>query len=346
MRFTIIGAGGIGGVIGAHLAMHGHQVTFVESRREHVEAVLSRGLTVSGIVSLTVRPSILLPGNLTGVVDTVLLSVKAQDTQAALAAVLPHLSARSCVVSLQNGLEVERVASAVGASRTLGAEITFGAYYSDPGHVVYTGRGDLSIGELNGAITARIEELQHAFTSLLPTKASPNILGMIWSKVALGSMWFATALVDEDVPVIFQRLEYRPLFRHLAAEVVQVAKLSGVSCEPITGIDMTAFVDRNASADTIARCWQALVQSWSQYESKRTGVWRDIAVRHRPTEVASILGPVVERGVAERVGTPLLEKLAVAISELENGSRQFGWHNLEDLTKYFISLDRTRGVVR
>lgn len=335
MRFTVVGAGAIGGVIGAHLAVEGHQVTFVESRRDHVESVLSDGLTVSGIVNLTVRPPILLPSQLTGVVETALLSVKAQDTQAALDALLPHLTASSCVVSLQNGLEVQKVASSIGGSHTLGAEITFGAYYSGPGHVVYTGRGDLALGELDGAMTARLQELQHAFTSFLPTTVSTNILGMIWSKIALGSMWFATALVDEDVPVTFQRQEYRPLFRHLAAEVVQVAEASGVCCEPIGGMDMTAFVAGRASADTVARGWRALVQSWRQYESKRTGVWRDIAVRHRRSEVPSILGPVIERGVTENVATPLLERLELAISELEDGSRQFGWQNLEDLREFY-----------
>jgi 2-dehydropantoate 2-reductase len=327
-ELTVVGAGGVGGVVGAHLARAGHRVRFLETNLDHVEAIRERGLHLSGRVDFTVRVPVQPPDAVSGDLDLVLLAVKAKDTETAMSVVAPRLRPGGCVVSLQNGLEEHEIARWVGAHRTVGAFLTFGASYASPGEVVYGGPGSFRLGELDGRRTDRVERLAETLTAAFhPVEVTDNIFGFLWGKAALGAYYFATALVDEDVPRILDRLEYRPLFGRLVAEVVRVAQAEGVRCEVIDGFDPLAFV---GDGDT-EPSWQAQYHYWALHVQRRTGVWRDLALHRRATEVDHIIGPVIARAKARGVAVPLLRHLRQLIKEAEAGRRGLSFANLEEL---------------
>src|SRR6185436_1112333 len=115
MTITIYGAGAIGGITGARLARAGHDVLLVDKAEDHVSAMNSRGLTIDsreGSVTIPVRA--ILPRQLGTNLDLVLLAVKSQDTPGALEVLAPRLAADGTIVSLQNGLNEELIALAVG----------------------------------------------------------------------------------------------------------------------------------------------------------------------------------------------------------------------------------------
>src|SRR5438105_9974841 len=94
LRFLVWGAGAIGGTIGAHLARSGHDVTFVDRVGEHVEAIRSGGLRITGpLAEFTARIPAFAPDDLAGTFEHIVLAVKAQDTEAATRALVPHLGA-------------------------------------------------------------------------------------------------------------------------------------------------------------------------------------------------------------------------------------------------------------
>jgi 2-dehydropantoate 2-reductase len=112
MRFIVFGAGAVGGVVGARLAQHGHDVVLI-ARGAHLDALRTDGITVE---SADDRATVRLPAY-TGPDeiefnddDVVLLGVKAQATKDALDALRAAASATTPVVCLQNGVENERVA--------------------------------------------------------------------------------------------------------------------------------------------------------------------------------------------------------------------------------------------
>ena len=128
MRFLIWGAGAIGGTLGAYLVRAGHDVTMVDVVSEHVDAINERGLRVTGpIDEFTVRAPAFTPETLTGSWDSIVLATKAHHTAAAVRALAPHLAAGGSVVSAQNGLNEIAIADVVGAARTIGAFVNFGA---------------------------------------------------------------------------------------------------------------------------------------------------------------------------------------------------------------------------
>src|SRR4051794_17490075 len=133
MSFTVVGAGAIGGTVGARLLRAGHDVLLCDADRDHVAAINADGLTVEGALEhFTVRARAVAPEELPEELGTVLLAVKYQHTRAALTWIGPRLAGDGCVVSLQNGLNEPLIAAAVGEARTVGAFVNFGADYLAP----------------------------------------------------------------------------------------------------------------------------------------------------------------------------------------------------------------------
>ncbi len=111
MRIVVIGAGAIGGVTGGRLHQAGHDVVLV-ARGPHHDAIRDRGLTIQCPTDeVTIRvPVVDRVDRLTlGADDVVLLAVKSQDTPGVVADLVPSAPEGLAVVSLQNGLENERV---------------------------------------------------------------------------------------------------------------------------------------------------------------------------------------------------------------------------------------------
>src|SRR5450756_1696423 len=101
MRLLIWGAGAIGGTLGAFLARAGHDVTLVDQAAEHVAAIQARGLAVTGpIAEFAVRVPALIPAEVTGQYETIILATKAHHTAAATDELAPHLRSAGHVVCL------------------------------------------------------------------------------------------------------------------------------------------------------------------------------------------------------------------------------------------------------
>src|SRR5438552_9452301 len=162
MHALIWGAGAIGGTLGAYLARAGQDVTFVDTAVEHVDAMTREGLRLTGpIEEFAVRVPAFTPQTLRGKWDEIILATKAHHTDLAVRALLPHLASDGYVVSAQNGLNELAIAEVVGAERTVGAFINFGADYLEPGVIHYGGHGAVVVGEIDGRMTPRVTAIRH-----------------------------------------------------------------------------------------------------------------------------------------------------------------------------------------
>ncbi len=326
------GAGAMGGSIGAALVEAGRRVLFVDRDEDHVLAMVERGLRITGpVVGTHVRVEATTPWALQGTYSTVLLCVKAHHTGAAVAQLAPFLADQGAVVSIQNGLCELDISEGVGVGRTVGAFVNFGADYLEPGVVHRGNRGAVVVGELDGRRTRRIQEI-HALLRVFEPDAvlTENIFGYLWGKLSYAALLFATALTDESIADVLASTEHRPLLRALAREVVAVAEARGVQLEGFDGFDPGAFhpeapdVEADGSLDDLVAFNRASAKTHS-------GIWRDLAVRKRPTEVDAQLGPVVRMGREVGVPTSLTERLIRQIHQIEWGRRPQGWNNLEEL---------------
>jgi 2-dehydropantoate 2-reductase len=332
VRALIWGAGAIGGTMAAYLARAGHDITVVDSVVEHVEAIERSGLRVTGpIDELTVGVPAFTPSTIAGEWDTIVLATKAHHTEMAAQALLPHLSQHGCVISAQNGLNELAISAIVGAERTVGAFVNFGADYREPGVIHYGGHGAVVVGEIDGRVTPRAIAIRDAWRDFdTRAIATPNIWGYLWGKEAYGAMLFATALTNESIADALANPRYRALYIALAREILDVAAARGVTPEAFDGFDPAAYLP-DAARDAAMRSLDALVAHNRKSAKTHSGIWRDLAVRRRPTEVDAQLGIVVTLGADAGRATPLTARLVELIHDVERGVRPQSLETLDAL---------------
>ena len=307
--YVVVGAGAIGGTVGAQLVRSGKEVLFCDADPAHVAAINERGLRIEGPVEeFTAAARAVPPDELPDGLQTVLLAVKSQHTAEALEAIGPRLAPDGFVVSLQNGVNEPLIASLVGGERTVGAFVNFGADYLEPGRIFLGGRGALYVGELDGSRTDRLETL---LRDLPNAKETTNIIGFLWAKEAYGAMLFATAVSDLSIVDALSEPRYRPVYVQLAREVLAAAP---GPVEPFDGFD----------ADDLDGSIERLVEFNRRSAKTHSGIYRDLMVRRRPTE----------KSMLEGIDGPLLQRTLELIGEIEAGRRTCEVANLRLLAAY------------
>jgi 2-dehydropantoate 2-reductase len=328
----IWGAGAIGGTLGAYLARAGHPVVLVDVVAEHVTAIHEHGVTIEGpIEEFTQRAPAFTPDQLEGQYRRVVLCVKAHHTAAAATAVRPFLAEDGYVVSAQNGLNERVIAEVVGRERTIGAFVNFGADYLDPGRIIYGGRGAVVVGELDGRMTPRLAALHRTLLDFEPAAiTTDNIWGYLWGKLGYGALLFATALTNDAIADALALPRYLALYRALGAEVLRVAAAERVRPEGFNGFHPAAF---HAGADPAAtqRSIDEMVAHNRRSAKSHSGIWRDLAVRKRKTEVDAQIAVISEIAATHGLATPLVDGLVRLIHEVEDGARPLDRANLDAL---------------
>ncbi|SDG31275.1 ketopantoate reductase family protein [Sulfitobacter delicatus] len=318
----IWGAGAIGGILGAYFARAGHAVHMVDVVEEHVEAMRTTGLRIEGPVEefTQVLPAST-PGELTGQYERIYLCVKAHHTAAALEMLVPHLAPGGYVVSAQNGLNEKVIAARIGAENTVGCFVNYGADWLEAGRILFGNRAAVAVGELDGSMSDRVAEV-HALLKLVEPDAvaTDNIWGYLWGKMGYGSLLFCTALTPDSMSDAMARPEHRAAYRALGHEVMTLAAHEGVTPLGFNGFDPAAFLANDTAAIDVAM--DKMVAHNRETAKTHSGIWRDLAVRKRKTEVDAQIGVMVDLGRAAGIPVPTLARMVDLIHDIEDGKRE------------------------
>ena len=236
MRIVIIGVGAMGSVYAGLMADAGLNVVAVDVWREHVDAIRTDGLTVTGASGeRVVRLQATTDAREAGPADLVIIATKAQGVEAAARSASEILAVGGTVLTIQNGLgSADRVAAVVGPERLLiGVVGGFGASIPAPGHVHHNGWEFVRLGEHAGGPTPRLERIgevwkQAGFKVLL----FPDIHKMVWEKficnVAYSGVCTLTGLTVGDVMADRDAAEVSAA---CAREAFAVARVKGIAVE-------------------------------------------------------------------------------------------------------------------
>lgn len=326
-EYTIIGAGAIGGTLGAHLHAGGSEVRLIDSDLAHVERVRRHGLEIrSPHGSLRVPVPIATPQEAQGELGAVLLAVKAPATEQAARWIAGRLRPDGWVASLQNGLLEPVIAAHVGASRTVAAFVDLFADLVEPGVIQDGGHGAIALGEFAGPVSNRVRRLAADLHHWGVPTVTDNVLGFLWAKLGFAAMLAATALADDDMGALIDR--HRVGMNALAAEILHVAAGQGIALERFDAFDPSSYL---GAPDAAERATDELVRWLATQGKKRSGYWRDLAVHRRRTEVSAQFGAVVESAASAGVEVPLTRWLIETTTQLESGTRVMSERNLAEL---------------
>src|SRR5919201_6168263 len=337
-RIAVMGAGALGGYVGGTLAHLGHDVTLIDPWPEHVETIRARGLGLDGMTPeerFVVRNAKSL--HITEVqslakhpVDVAVVAMKSYDTAWATALIAPYLSAQGFVVSLQNCMNEETIASIVGWGRTLGviaSMISVDLYEAGRIRRTVAKGGDkhtvFRVGEPHGRVTPRVEELVEWFRGIDSAKATTNLWGERWSKLVQNGMGNGvTASTGLTTPACLGNDRIRRFQIALAGESVRVGQALGFELEKIRGIEPEKLA-RAAEGDREALDAVESVLIPRQGENPRADIQRpsmaqDI-LKGRRTEIEQMNGFIARKGAEVGVSAPSHVKLTELVLKIERG---------------------------
>ncbi len=331
---TIIGAGAIGGTVGAYLSAAGYDVTLVDIVPEHIAAINEHGIRITGVRGdHTFHPKAMLRSDLRGPLGTTILAVKGHYTKDAACDVAPLLAPDGYILSLQNGMNEPIIAHYVGEERTVGAFVHFGADYLAPGHIQLGTEQTIFIGELSGRVTPRAEALRDLLAHVMPAEVTTNLWGFLWGKLVYGALAFAVSVVDATVPEVLANETGRRVALAACFEAYAVAKSQTDTLERIGEFDPNAFAPGSDAATRGNAAIQALSDGMAGSVKQHMGIWRDLAVRKRKTEIDMQVSVLVATGERAGIPTPINAAVRDITHAIEAGGRGMGWDNLDEIAR-------------
>jgi 2-dehydropantoate 2-reductase len=308
MRIAIFGSGGVGGYFGGRLAQAGEDVIFI-ARGEHLKAIHQNGLQVDSIAGdFVTHPAQAtdIPAEV-GVVDAVLVTVKAWQVSEAAEAMKPMVGPNTMVIPLENGVDApDQLAAVLGAEHVLGGLCRVSALIAGPGHIKHVAIPPrIAFGELDGRMSERVERLRQVFERCQGvTVAVPaDIRVALWEKfLFIAAISGVGAVTRQPAGVIRSVAETRDMLLQAMEEVAAVAEARGITLSPGIIQKTMSFID-NMPPATMASMQRDIIEGRpSELEAQNGAVVRlakevDVEVPTHAFIYASLLpGELKARG--------------------------------------------------
>ncbi len=330
VRVLIVGGGGLGTVLAAHLAHAGVDATLFV-RPAQAAALADGAVHTTGLSTL--RAAVRVEHRAERLTDAepfdfLVLCVKARHTESALAPLVTARVPVAVALSLQNGVgKDELLARAFGAERVLGAITSIGGTLQRPGRAMHTLAGPTLIGELDGSVSDRSERLAAAIrVGGLPAESVPNILEHEWHKVAMflpGALVCPLARVD--MATSLDDPEIARVRTTLLKETAAIAAAEGhpVEHRPIWFVTAPRGPHDPPPA-TIGGPFEAIVTAFAvegaHLRAQGVTLYPSTAqdfFAGRPSEIPEIAGDLVERAGRRGVAAPTITALMLLLRAME-----------------------------
>ncbi len=330
MRIAVLGAGSLGTVVGTLLTRAGLDVSMVDTNLDHVAALNEKGSKIVGTLNVEQAVRALPPERMEGIYDLVIYLVKAFYDEQALPRVLPHLGTDSALITLQNGIPEEKVASFVGRERTLGGAVMWAAELLEPGVSRMTtdrDQMDYTIGELDGRVTERIEWVKSVLDNAGTASITENLQGLRWTKLLLnvGGSGMSTVLGVPGGEVMGNNKACNAMI-HIMIETILTARALGVEMEPIRGVETEIILD--LAKQDMGSLRNLIRSTASDFRDSKASMLQDLE-KGLPCEVESINGHVAAMASKAGVAAPVNDQVTRFIREIQEGTRPYRFSNLD-----------------
>jgi 2-dehydropantoate 2-reductase len=303
MRILVVGAGSTGGYFGGRLAQAGRDVTFLV-RTQRAQELQAHGLQiVSPHGDVTLHPKLVTTDTLAGHYDVIFLTVKAFSLRAAINDFAPAVGPNTMILPVLNGMKhMDLLRDRFGESALTGCACKVATIVDDEGRIVQlTPLQDLAYGEMNGAISPRINALDAEMKgSGFDARLSSTIEREMWEKwILLATLGAATCLMSGNIGQIEAVDGGGQFVVDLFDEVVRVVTAVGSAPGEVFVINAQNVLTLKGSTQTS-----------SMYRDLQKGAF---------LEVDQIIGDLVERGRVAGIAMPLLRAAYVHLAVYQNG---------------------------
>lgn len=300
MGIAIIGAGAMGSLFGAMLAEAGENVTLLDIRKDHVDAINANGLIIEdGDRYRMVRVKATIDPNRIGIVDLSIVFVKSTHTADVVRTAAELSGNEGWVLTLQNGLgNIETLSERIDPSRIIAGTTSHGATLLAPGTIRHAGVGETAIGpwQQSGMLGAKTTAERFNRAGIV-TRTVADVESILWSKlfinVGINAITALTGISNGQLQDLGQTQQ---ISREAVDEAVAVARAIGITIQE----------------DPVEKMFQAAKATGLN----RSSMGQDVDQR-RLTEIHAINGFIVRMAQKVGVSIPVNRTLTSLIETLE-----------------------------
>lgn len=332
MRAAIYGAGAMGTVLGAFIARAGVQIDLINRNQKHVEALRQKGAHVVGSVDFVQPVRALLPQEMEGQYDVILLMTKQRYNADIAGFLLPYLKEDGALCTCQNGLPEPKLAAIVGPDRVLGCAIAWGATFrgegvseltSDPSALTFSlgayGRGN------------HLQEVKALLECMGQVCVEENFIGARWSKLLINSAFSGLSTVTGGTfGEVAKRKDSRRVALAIIKECIDVAKAAGIRVEPVQGHRIDKLFDYRGPLKK-AVAFVLIPVAMKKHAALISSMLQDLRAG-KPCEIDFINGVVCEYGKQFGVPTPCNEQTVRLVHAIEAGELPISFANIGKYT--------------
>ena len=319
MKYAIYGAGALGTVLGAYVARAGVDIDLINRNEKHVAALKKNGAKIIGKVNFTQKVNALLPSEMTEKYDVIVLMTKQRDNVATVEFLKNYLKDDGAICTCQNGLPEPKIAEIVGADRTLGCAIAWGATFHGEGVSELTSEPDaltFSLGQIGNC--KRLEDVKNLFLLMGKVVIEKNFFGARWSKLLINSAFSGLSTVTGGTfGEVAKKKSSRKVAQRIIKECIDVAKAAGIVIEPVQGHKIDKLFDYNNPLKK-ALSFALIPVAMKKHSALISSMLQDLR-NGKKCEIDFINGTVVEYGEKYGVKTPFNARTVEIVHGIEDG---------------------------
>ena len=338
MRIALVGAGAMGTIIGSLLTEKGYDVELVDSYKDHVEALNSKGAQIIGGIERTIPVKAVLPEEVSGVYDLIISITKHGGLIESLENIKPCTHKDTVVLTLQNGMPEEKSKLVFPEENLMGGGMEFSGTFIGPGVTKLASDADtlgVSFGSYLGPVTDKVLEVKEVLGKIGHVEITENLKGVRWTKLSDNSTFsgFQTAL-GCTVGEVLDNDNAMDCIAHIGMECANVVKAQGVTPVELFGLlpspERVCFSDDDEK-EKVKAYWKEV---YTPYRSQIASMLQDIR-NGKMCEINNINGETVR--IADEVGVevPFNKKIVEVVTKLQNKEMDLStaWNNLEEFRK-------------
>ena len=319
MKIAIYGAGALGTVLGAYATRAGSDVDLINRNEKHIEALKKNGAKIIGKAQFTQKVNALLPSEMKDKYDIIILMTKQRQNAEIAEFLKDYLKDDGALCTCQNGLPEPKLAEIIGADRTLGCAIAWGATFhgegvaeltSDPSALTFSpgayGKGN------------RLEDVKKFFELMGSVTVEKNFIGARWSKLLINSAFSGLSTVTGATYGEVSKFKpSRKVAQRIIKECIDVANAAGIKIEPVQGHDIAKLFNYKGAVKK-AISFAIIPIAMKKHASLISSMLQDIR-KGKKCEIDFINGVVCEYGKKYEVNTPFNDKTVEIVHRIEDG---------------------------
>lgn len=346
MKYAIYGAGSLGIVFSAWIKNVKSDEAFdiIDRNPKSVDALNKNGAKVVGKAELCEKVNAVLDSNVKGKYDIIFLFTKQIGNKETVKKASKMLAKDGVICTMQNGLPEKDVAEVLGAERTFGCAVGWGATRKDYGVSELTSEPKresltFSLGNYAGIKNEKLDEIKRILNLMGEVSVEENFIGARWVKVLINSAFSGMSTVCGDTfGAVAKNKGSRKIIQRIIKECIEVANAAKIKIEPIQGKDVVKLIDYHGGFKKKIS-FMIIPLAIKKHAALKASMLQDVE-KNIPCEIDSINGVVCEFGKKYGVPTPFNDKVVEIVHDFESGKLKPSFSNI----KFFDELLKIKDI--